>query len=80
MTGIRYSTIEETLVHGGEARISYGIAAYSDTETDGTAVRIAVVRDICSSRQRIADLVRLCNGCQLSVIHLPEIVEDFLAL
>lgn len=80
MTGIRYGTIEETLVHGGEARISYGIAAYSDTETDETAAVLTVVRDICSCRQRIDDLVRLCNECQLSVIHLPEIVEDFLAL
>lgn len=80
MTGIRYDIIEETHPHGREARISYGIAAYSDAETDGTAAVLAVVRDICSSRQRIADLVRLCNGGQLSVIHLPEIVEDFLAL
>ena len=56
MTGIRYGIIEETLVHGGEASISYGIAAYSDTETDGTGDLL------CQGGGGAGAVVRLLSG------------------
>ena len=74
----RYGITEEVYILDGERRISYGIAAYSDSETEGTLCIISSVRDISSERSVVESLVDSCNKCSLPVFQLSDVVDDFL--
>ena len=76
---ITFGLIQETYILGKTSRISYGIAAFADARANGSATVVDAVRDITSNREKLAALVRLCNRLHLSVVHLHEVVEDFLA-
>jgi len=75
---VTYGIMQE--IHSAKTtdRISYGIAAYSNFDEDGSATVIAAVNDVTSDRQAIANLVSLCNQLELSPTHLHDVVEDFL--
>lgn len=75
---ITYAIIEEIHSIGCDRRITYGIAAYSSAEADGTATVIASVHDITNDKEKLSKLVDTCNRLELSVIHLYDVVEDFL--
>lgn len=75
---IKYGITEEIYALGADRRVSYGIAAYANAEEDGTATIVASVHDITSDRQALAELVLSCNRSELSVIHLDDVIEDFL--
>lgn len=79
MNDITYEMIEETYSFEGNVRCSYGIAAYANADTDGTATIVASVHDITADRQALAELVSLCNRLEISLLHLDNIIEDFLA-
>ncbi len=76
---VTYGLSEEVYSLKGESRISYGIVAYADADEGGTAVILTAIRDITDDRQRLSELVRKCNHGKLSLIHLADVVEDFLA-
>ena len=76
---ITYGITEEIYSLGTESRRAYGIAAYADSEEDGTATIVSSVRDITDDKQALMNLVSLCNRLELSIIHLNDVVEDFLA-
>ena len=78
MTPVTYGTVEEVYTVNGVSRTSYGIAAYSDADVDGTVTVVASVRDITPCREKVDGLVDLCNRLELSVIHLWDVVEDIL--
>ena len=78
MITVTYGITEEKYTLGQQTRISYGIAAYSNSETDGTATIIASVQDISEDREKLSRLVQNCNCLELSVIHLRDVIEDFL--
>lgn len=78
MITVTYGITEEKYTLGQQTRISYGIAAYSNSETDGTATIIASVQDISEDREKLSRLVQTCNCLELSVIHLRDVIEDFL--
>ena len=80
MNTVTYGATEEKFYLGARERTSYGIAAYADSETDGTATVLAHVSDITCDKAKINELVELCNSYELSILHLNDIVEDFLAL
>ena len=75
---ITYGIIEEIYSIGYDRRITYGIAAYSSAEVDGTATVIASIHDINDDKEKLSELVNTCNRLELSVIHLYDVVEDFL--
>lgn len=75
---ISYGVTEEVYVIGFQSRVSYGIAAYADSDAEGTASILSSVRDISSDRASIEELAGLCNRLELDVIHLIDAVEDFL--
>ena len=75
MRNVIYGLLEEKYTQG---RISYGIAAYSCAEEDGTATIVASAHDITPNKENITKLVDDCNRLKLSVVHLPDVVEDFL--
>ena len=76
---ISYGVTEEVYTLGGKRRISYGIAAYADSDLEQTKTIIISVRDISSVRSDVEKLVRSCRSQKLDIIHLGEVVEDFLA-
>ena len=75
---VTYALIEEKYIFGGDSRISYGIAAYSNAEVDGSATIVVSVHDITSDKEKLSKLVKDCNDLHLSSVHLYDVVEDFL--
>lgn len=78
MKSVTYGILEERHTLSGISRISYGIAAYANAQEDGTATVLASIGDITSDKQKLEELVFYCNRLKLSVIHLSDVVEDFL--
>ena len=69
-----YQLLTETIDIGGAARKTYGIAAVTqDGET------ITSIRDISCNREKVQAFVDLCNTLGLSLLHIDDAVDDFLA-
>ncbi len=79
MKTVTYGVSEEIYSLDNKTRISYGIVAYADAKTDGIVAIVASVRDISPDKQKIELLAEQCNRLELSPIHLPDVVADFLA-
>ena len=79
MINVTYAVTEERYALRNESRTSYGIVAYANAEQDGTATIVASVHDITSDKQHLTKLVDDCNRLELSPMHLPDVVEDFLS-
>ena len=75
---ITYGVTEEIYTLGAVSRRAFGIAAYADAKEDGTATIVAAVHDITEDRAKLEGLVAACNREGLSLVHLDDIVEDFL--
>ena len=72
-----YHIIAERCIHPdiGVYR-SYGIHAF---EIIGKLIRpIAQMHDITTIQEEVETLVQLCNAYQLSPVHLPDVVADFI--
>jgi len=78
MTQVTYAVTEEKYSFGDKCRISYGIAAYSGAEEDGSATIIASIHDITTDKSGLVKLINDCNRLELSILHLRDVVEDFL--
>lgn len=52
--------------------ISFGICAYNETSNEV----ISKVSDVFDSKERAANLVRICNEYELDPVHLRCIVEN----
>ncbi len=78
MNNIVYGVIEEKYTLGKEQRISYGIAAYSDSDNNGTATVVKSVRDISDDRSLVTEITDICNRLSLSTIHLHEVISDLI--
>ena len=79
MKSVTYGIVKERYALRGTSRISYGIAAYADVDSDGTATVLVSVNDITSDKKKLEKLVFYCNQLGLSELHLKDVVEDFLA-
>ena len=75
---ITYGITEEIYTLGEASRRSFGIAAYADAAQDSTATIIVAVHDITPDRAKLERLVAACNQGHLSLVHLMDVVEDFL--
>lgn len=78
MTNVTYAVIEEKYSSGDCSRTSYGITACANFAEDGTATVVASVHDVTDDKQALSELVSLCNRLELSIVHLSDVVEDFL--
>ena len=78
MNNITYAISEERYTLGDEVRISYGIVAYSNADRDGSKTIVASVRDVTSDKAGLSRMVNDCNNLELSIVHLNDVVEDFL--
>ena len=70
----QYMSVKEIYIDG---HTSYGIAVLVHYDDGSTAV-LQTISDISDDPEQIRDLVRRCNENQLSPLHLPEVIEDFL--
>ena len=77
MTDIIYGITEEIYSLGDNQRVSYGIAAYSNSAIDSTATIIVSVRDVSADKNSVEHLVNLCNKLSVSILHLEDVIEDF---
>ena len=71
----KYVLTKTTYYNGEHTRTSYGIAVIN--AEDNVAV-LGYVEDITNERDKIANLVELCNAEKLEMEHLQSIVDDFL--
>lgn len=71
---VTYEMIEESIEYGDSRRISYGIAVYAGTDN-----MVASIHDITSDREKLAAFIGQCNQLELSLVHLADVIEDFLA-
>ena len=53
----------------------YGIRFYDTSDRDAT---VRIVNDICPNRTSIDEFIILVNNCDISVIHIGDIIEDYL--
>ena len=79
MSTITYGIVAETHLLRKDSRSTYGIVAYVDADTDGTATIVASARDITNDRCRAEQLADKCNRGNLSLCHFNDVIEDFLA-
>lgn len=70
----RYVPVQETVTtEEQEVRVTYGISVRTVEE------EIAFVRDVSTELEEIQALTDLCTEKQLDPLHLPDVIEDFLA-
>lgn len=67
-------TCDEFTSENGERYISYGISAKSAWGT-----YLDEIKDVSTDREAVAELVSKLNRMSVSVTHLKDVVEDFLA-
>ena len=51
----------------------YGIEAFAKSNR-----KVASVADVFFDKQKAEDFIKLCNDHRLSLIHLPDVIEDVL--
>ena len=73
-----YEIVEEIYSFENKSRVSYGIVALANVDDNNTSTVIASVHDITSEKNKLQNLVGLCNKLELSPIHLNSVVQDFL--
>ena len=79
MSELHYGIVEEKYSLNGNTRVAYGVAVYAGKESDDIATVIAAVNDVSCDREKLIGFIKNCNEMKLSLIHLNDAVEDFLA-
>lgn len=78
MTNCKYIVVKNEYIDGENTRVSYGIAAIENC--DGVISVLMSVSDISSDFCTVENLVKLCNTKELDLIHIEEVINDFLAI
>lgn len=65
----RLTEVTESVVHR-----SYGICAVDPKTGETYAVKNRITKD----RERLSELIRLCNDLKLSPVLLDDVIDDFL--
>ena len=74
-----YGIICETFSLNEKNRTAYGIAVFAHTDHTESNAIIATVNDLSSDKESVEKLISACNEGQLSLIHLYDVVDDYLA-
>ncbi len=73
-----YQIMKELYQDEDHSYITYGIAVYAISKQTKEATPLSVIHDITTDEQRLLSLIEQCNALELSLIHLPNVIEDFL--
>ena len=79
MNSFTYGTVTEFYSLGNTSRVSYGIAVYAHADSEGTADVVVSVHDVSAEKDKVDDLVHLCNLHRLDPEQLYDVIDDFLA-
>jgi hypothetical protein len=72
---ISYKLRKDNLFHRNIGSYSsYGIDAFDDSSSNP----IHSILDISTEKDSLENLICLCNESQLDIVHLDDVVEDFL--
>ena len=72
-----YTVVQETYMDETAPRTAYGIAAVQTD--DNCLVVMHSIADVCVEPAPLHQLVQCCNQLNLDLIHLQDVVDDFLA-
>lgn len=75
---IVYRMIERTNTEKETLPTYYGIGAYLYDNEKRTYITLKEIHDITEDKNRLLNLVQKCNKYELSLVHIHDIVEDFL--
>ena len=78
MINCKYIVVRNEYICGENTCISYGIAAIEIC--DGVISVLKSVSDISSDFSTVENLVNLCNVKELDLIHIEDVINDFLAI
>ncbi|MBQ9112983.1 MAG: hypothetical protein IJY08_05305 [Clostridia bacterium] len=73
----QYVLIKYTYVYEDHDNSSYGIAAVE--KYDDTEIVVEAYPDLTRDMESVKKLVHDCNQLKLDLIHLKDVVEDFVA-
>ena len=73
-----YRMIERTHTEISTAPTYYGIGAYCYDRKEKSYITLKEIHDITEDKNKLFELVKKCNKYKLSVVHIYDIVEDFL--
>jgi len=71
-----YIMLQQKYGEGALRKTEYGIAAV--TESDDCMIVLRLFTALTTDKSRIQKLVNLCNQLNLDLIHIEEVIEDFL--
>ena len=75
---IVYQTLQETLWSPEIGNYtSYAVCAYE--REHGIDILLSYTSDVFLNKEEAELFVTMCNRCKLSLIHLPDAIEDALA-
>lgn len=57
----------------GALHTVYGIEAFTNKKT-----KVASIADVFFDKQKAEEFIKLCNDLKLSLVHLPDVIEDVL--
>ncbi len=77
MREYQYIIVEQRIGEGDTMRISYGIAAA--IVYDECIQVLHCFYDLSTERAPVQELVQTCNALELDVLHLSDVVDDFMA-
>ena len=72
-----YVIVDSIIEDPSHSRRCYGIALVSVCE--GIPSVLESFLDVSSDREQIQQLVALCNDLKIDPIHLPDVLDDYLA-
>lgn len=75
---ITYGITEGKHTIEGTIYTSYGIIVYDNAACDNSNTGIASIQDITSDKNKLLNLLTKLNTMHLSIIHLNDIIEDYL--
>ncbi len=76
---VTYGLVKEVYyLNGRKSRKAYGVAGYANSEEDGTLTIVWSANDLSTDRKAVSELVERLNESDVSPIHLPDIIQDFL--
>ena len=70
---VTYQIRKDVLHNENGQYTSYGI----NVSQNGRIIK--TIKDISLRKKPLAELVKLCNRLKLSVIHIDDVIDDFLA-
>lgn len=75
---IVYKLIERTQTEIPTAPTYYGIGAYRYDKKEKAYIALREIHGITDDKDKLLELVQACNECKLYLVHMDDVVADFL--